>query len=296
MSTTPDAVPLSPSFRGPRNCAVGIFLVSVLGLFLEMMLIRWISTEVRIFAYLQNTVLIVCFLGLGMGCFVTGRPGRAQVLLPFLALTAILALPPTRDLAASISDRLGLLNDLPIWFHEVSASPWRTARQVTIGLGLTFGLMVLLWEIFVPLGRLLGRLMDAHPHTVWAYSVNVAGSLLGVWLFVALSVLHLPPVVWVLVAGVAAVRVSRPGPGAGHRSGPAGRCRNGRLGRRPGSGASEVVWSPYQKLARFQVDNRHPEFAGEQLITVNNVGYQGMIDLSAAGGRRPALAGERTAG
>src|SRR5262245_32477954 len=45
-----------------------LFLVSTLGLFLELMLIRWIGTEIRIFAYLQNTVLVVCFMGLGLGC------------------------------------------------------------------------------------------------------------------------------------------------------------------------------------------------------------------------------------
>ena len=39
-----------------------------------MMLIRWIGTEIRIFAYLQNTVLIVCFFGLGMGCFTCRQP------------------------------------------------------------------------------------------------------------------------------------------------------------------------------------------------------------------------------
>src|SRR5437867_12140298 len=51
-----------------------IFLISVLGLFLEMLLIRWISTEVRIFAYLQNSILIACFLGLGLGSLTSRRP------------------------------------------------------------------------------------------------------------------------------------------------------------------------------------------------------------------------------
>ena len=50
---------------------------------------------------------------------------------------------------------------------------------VTLGLVLTYFVMVLLIDIFVPLGRLLGRLMDDHPRTIWAYSVNVAGSLVG---------------------------------------------------------------------------------------------------------------------
>jgi hypothetical protein len=52
---------------GPANRTLGLFLISVLALFLELLLIRWIATEVNIFAYLQNTVLMVCFLGLGMG-------------------------------------------------------------------------------------------------------------------------------------------------------------------------------------------------------------------------------------
>lgn len=46
---------------GPVNQTWAIFLISVLGLFLEMLLIRWIGTEVRIFAYLQNTILVVVF-------------------------------------------------------------------------------------------------------------------------------------------------------------------------------------------------------------------------------------------
>jgi len=34
----------------------GIFLVSVLILFLELVLIRWIGTEIRVFAYLGNLI------------------------------------------------------------------------------------------------------------------------------------------------------------------------------------------------------------------------------------------------
>ena len=54
-------IPHRPSRRS--RC----FVISVVGLFLELLLIRWISTEIRIFAYLQNTVLVVCFLGPGDG-------------------------------------------------------------------------------------------------------------------------------------------------------------------------------------------------------------------------------------
>ena len=37
---------------------VRLALASVLGLFLELLMIRWISSEVRIFAYLKNYVLV----------------------------------------------------------------------------------------------------------------------------------------------------------------------------------------------------------------------------------------------
>ncbi len=77
-----------------------LFLVSVLALFLELALIRWIGTEVRIFAYLQNTILVVCFMGLGMGCLTCRKPIRMQgILLPLLAISLLMAIPPSPALA-----------------------------------------------------------------------------------------------------------------------------------------------------------------------------------------------------
>lgn len=46
-----------------------LVLASILGLFLELLMIRWMSSEVRIFAFLKNYMLVSCFLGLGIGCF-----------------------------------------------------------------------------------------------------------------------------------------------------------------------------------------------------------------------------------
>src|SRR5262245_6201985 len=176
--------------------AFDIFLISVLGLFLELMLIRWIGTEVRIFAYLQNTVLIVCFLGLGMGCFTSHKPVVVRnILLPLAALTLLLAVPLTHTFLASITNRLSVLGDMVIWEQGISNNLLTTVLAVIGGLGLTFGLMVLIWEMFVPIGRLIGRLMDDKQQVIWVYSVNVAASLLGIWLFVALSAFSLPPVI-----------------------------------------------------------------------------------------------------
>jgi len=42
-------------------------LWSLLTLFLELLMIRWISSEIRVFAYFRNFVLIACSLGFGLG-------------------------------------------------------------------------------------------------------------------------------------------------------------------------------------------------------------------------------------
>lgn len=55
-----------------------ILWISVLGLYLELLIIRWIGTEIRIFAYLQNTVLVVCFLGLGLRFMSSRDPIRPR--------------------------------------------------------------------------------------------------------------------------------------------------------------------------------------------------------------------------
>ena len=34
----------------------------------ELAFIRWISVEVRVFAYFKNLALLLCFLGFGLGC------------------------------------------------------------------------------------------------------------------------------------------------------------------------------------------------------------------------------------
>lgn len=267
-------------YLGPANPTWGIFLISVLGLFLEMLLIRWISTEVRIFAYLQNTVLVVCFLGLGLGCFTSRQPIKLrEALIALFILTLLLALPWSRQGLGRISEMLSITGDFIIWGQAIAQNRTEAIFLVLLGLGGTYCLMLLILDIFVPIGRILGRLMDDHPHTIWAYSVNVTGSLLGTWLFVLLSMFFLPPLAWfallaillsffikwnkasrlslILVLGLVVLAWF-----AGREF-----------------GALEAVWSPYQKLVLWE-SNRFPQLVGKYTVTVNNTGYQAMIDLS----------------
>ena len=273
----------------PSRPGVAIFLVSVLALFLEMLIIRWIGTEVRVFAYLQNTLLIACFLGLGMGFFTCRRPvALVQTVIPLAFLLLLIAVPFTRGGLANVSQTLSLLGDLVIWARAISTGPWVAAGLVSLGLITVYLLLVLIVDIFVPVGRLLGRLIADHPAPIQAYSANVAGSLAGTWLFVSLSALYQPPVIWFLIVAALMAGMTIYAP----------RKRKLVIGlaialvpvawySQQVPGAVKVVWSPYQKLVLRPPDRAAGEI-GDYVITVNNTGYQMVEDLSetrtAAGG------------
>ena len=286
---------------GPAAGAVprpilAIFLVSFLGLFLEMLLIRWIGTEIRIFAYLQNTILVVCLLGLGLGCLTARKPasiGRTPI--PLLVLVFLLSFPVTATVFASISGNLSILDSFLIWYSAVGLGPFLKTFQVGLGLGLTLCVLVLVHDTFVPLGRLLGRLMDDHPKTIVAYSWNVAGSLLGIWAFVALSALYQPPLAWfvVLVGLFLILRSSL------------GQWRRLELVLLPAfivllawnswsSQSTATLWSPYQKLSLRKTQELE---VGDYVIDVNNVPYQAIIGMGSsarAPGESDQVAGETT--
>ncbi len=259
-----------------------IFLISVLGLFLEMLLIRWIGTEVRIFAYLQNTILVACFLGLGLGCFTSRQPILLrQSLVPLTFLMVLLAIPLSRSALGKTSELLSVLGDMVIWASITSTDLLTTILFVSLGLILTYILLIVIVDIFVPIGRLLARLLDQHPNTIWAYSVNIAGSLVGTWLFVFMSFFYQPPFTWFLVlGGLMLIFVNW-----SHRDIRINLVLLGGViflswfaGLVPG--ALNVIWSPYQKLVVEEIVQRN--VFGDYLVTVNNTGYQVMVDLSEA--------------
>ncbi|MFO0823330.1 MAG: hypothetical protein U0792_09445 [Gemmataceae bacterium] len=297
-SPAPTAVPPQPPAEGEfAQWRLGaLFLISVLGLFLELLLIRWIGTEIRIFAYLQNTVLVVCFLGLGMGCLDSRRTfSLRSMLVPLLLLSALLAVPTTRIfLGPRITELLGKMGGLEFWGSDESTG-WEFIAAAVLGLSLTAGFLYLLWATFVPVGRLLGRLMADDPRPIRAYSVNVAGSLIGIWLFVACSALSLPPVGWFAAFALPALLLL--GTGGKSKLGDAAMLAGiVGLGAVAGiePGWRETHWSPYQKLcvsARedtiessiwVRMGTRLPFWdnaSGSHLIAVNNVGYQSTVNL-----------------
>ncbi len=261
------------------NQAWGIFIISILGLFLETLFIRWIGTEIRIFAYLQNTILVVCFLGLGIGMFTASKPIEIkQSLIPMTIFLFLMAIPTTRTALGSISEMLSTLGDLVIWASRDVSDTNKKAILILVGLAVTYGVLVLIVDTFVPLGRLLGRLMNINPNPIWAYSVNIFGSILGTWSFVFLSFFYQPPFIWFLIAvGFLAILVLW--------SNRDKKINFALLGliillswfASQVPGALKVIWSPYQKLV---VQKSPAVESGKYVVEVNNSNYQDIMDLS----------------
>jgi len=261
------------------NRTLGLFLISILGLFLELLFIRWIGTEIRIFAYLQNTILVACFLGLGLGMFTSSKPIEIkQSLMPMTFLLLLMAVPITRSALGKTSEMLSVLGDLVIWWNAVSDDTKLTILFVAVGLALTYFTLTLIVDIFVPIGRILGRLMNTHPHPIWAYSVNIFGSILGTWLFVILSYFYQPPFTWFLLFGILMI-VFIVWSKRDKKINAALLVLIVILGwfssKTPD--VINVTWSPYQKLV---VREAKGDENGTYTIDVNNVSYQGMLDLS----------------
>jgi spermidine synthase len=261
------------------NQTWGIFLISFLGLFLELLFIRWIGTEIRIFAYLQNTILVACFLGLGLGMFTSAKQILLkQALMPMVFLLGLLAIPITRQALGAISEMLSVLGDLVIWFGLAETDPLRSILLLGLGLTLTYFLLALIVDMFIPAGRILGRLMNVHPNSLWAYSVNIIGSLLGTWALVALSYFYLPPYLWFLVGGaLLAIFILWTKQDKTINLGLVLLAMILAWFASQVPDSLDVIWSPYQKLV---VRESASEDRGIYTITVNNVGYQAIIDLS----------------
>lgn len=263
-----------------QHSSMDIFLISALTLYLELLLIRWIGTEVNIFAYLQNSVLVICFLGLGVGCARSDKKVNLGIALLFLiVLVALQQIPITKDLLATTSVLLSTVGDLIVWNRAISEHAATTIVSVSIGLCVTFILMSLMFNIFVPLGQILGGLFDKHPRVLMAYSINLLGSLFGIWIFVALGVLELSPRWWFLVLApmllLVVLRAERL-----HKVHVLMVLALALIPWIPSAQEDflEVLWSPYQKLSIAREENENSPFLGH-IIRVNNTGYQGIIDL-----------------
>jgi predicted RNA methylase len=186
------------SGNAPLKLAAATFSILVL----ELAIIRWMSQQIRVFAYLNNLLLIAAFLGMGIGLGLAAREKRlARWALPALTvLTALLA----------FARPLGLFD---LSFPDVSIALWGAdgivrGRTFLTTLGLIIALFVLVAAVFAFLGNLAGDFFSQLP-PLRAYSADLLGSLGGVMAMAAAAVFSTSPPVWFAMGCIPIVLVTR---------------------------------------------------------------------------------------
>jgi hypothetical protein len=192
--TAPDAsrpAPQSPtSPSASRSAALRLIAYSLLILFFELAFIRYTAAYVRVFGFYCNFVLIAAFLGMGVGLLRADAAARLQ----WLAVPASLL----------VVGAVLYLSQAVIAVPQGPAEHFWTAFDIAGGKRVPlFWAVVALFTVctvfFVPLGALMGAEFRALPG-LRAYSLDIAGSLLGIAAFGALSAARQPPAVWFALA------------------------------------------------------------------------------------------------
>jgi spermidine synthase len=253
-----------------------LFVASALTLFTELALIRWVATEVRVFAYVKNLALLLCFLGFGLGCALARqRPRWQTAATALLGLIAIVRFPwHGPQVMERLSQDLGGAQDIEIWAtHSV-----HDTTGFLLAVALTTILFLLITYIFIPIGQTVSRQIELGHRPLYGYSWNLAGSLAGILAFFAVSWLALSPAVWfaIVLAGMALLQSNR-----GNAIWIAAAILPvALLLFDPSTPQHFNLWTPYQ-----QIEVKDHNFSDGELsdtwISVNHTGYQKIVNLSS---------------
>jgi len=266
-------LPLAFSYRQ-------LFALSVLGLYFEMLMIRWLSSEIRIFAYYKNLVLIACFLGFGLGCALCRRrvhPIATAVPILFFTVFVAAPLPRMHDAVVNLTVLIGITSQVQIW--GIAAAPGAlNYTALAAAIAAVASLFACIAFTFVPIGQVVGAMLETAPRGPRGYTINVAGSLVGILLYTFICFLYQPPAVWFLVGavlfGLAFFRQRKPVLiflGSCLLVGAALTLWTDQT--------SRIYWSPYQKLALMPMRDKNNEIVAYRLNT-NDSFYQQIVNLS----------------
>ena len=180
------------------NRKIELALISFLIVYLELVVIRWLGTEVRIFSYFKNLPLLAAFLGMGSGCILARRERGYFRLSPvlLLAMSAVISL-------AHWGGYTHITFVDPYEHYFIGNFDFTNPlKAVFKGSVVIVGIFALTTALFASLGEKLGQCFDKFS-ALEGYSINVAFSLAGILLYASLCWLQTGPAVWLLIATLA---------------------------------------------------------------------------------------------
>ena len=192
------------SFDLPFSFTYGrLFILSLLGLFFEMLMIRWLSSEIRIFAYYKNFVLIACFLGFGVGAALCRRRVHPIAMAVPIIFFAVLVAAPIRGMheaVVNLTTLVGMTSQAHIW--GISAPDGLAYGALAIAVVAVAPLFACVVFTLVPFGQMVGAMLETAPFGPRGYTINVIGGLAGILLYTLASFYNQPPAMWFLAGAL----------------------------------------------------------------------------------------------
>lgn len=259
--------PATEAVTMPRGRELQLLLFAAGALYFELAIIRFTAAEVLYLGYFSNFMLITAFVGLGVGFLIQSRGVELDDLIPFMLLF-IFGLVLVSEIDVSIlRDRFGLF-----FFGNVGG------RAGLPGAALMAVLFLASAAFFAAIGaRIAAAFAGLAP--LRAYSLDVAGSLLGIALFTVQSMAAAGPSVWI-VTGVLLLCAAYLAGGEVQvirrvaRVLLAGLCVIVLL--HSADDGLPTQWSPYQKLTMWE------DRDGTRALFANNIVHQFLHPAAAA--------------
>lgn len=139
-----------------RRAAADLFLASALGLFVELLFIRWVSAELRVFSFYRNLALIGAFLGLGLGFATyrgkTGAPWFEKYYLPLMALVSLAVIAVGRSRTIGSLTNVNPNAQELVWSQVAQSGQASGLLANVLFYVVLLAVFALITLVFVPLG------------------------------------------------------------------------------------------------------------------------------------------------
>ena len=177
--------------EGKNRQTISLLIASFMSLYFEMLIIRWLGAEIRVFSFFKNLIMMAAFLGLGIGFALSKREkDHWEKFIPMMLIYSLLV-----TLIGTVVGGNVIMPDIGEYFWKAQAeSIWASTIFFVLIVLVFFSATLFL---FVPAGQLVGRQMQGLP-PIKAYIINLMGSLVGIWAFALVSYLRLSPWAWLL--------------------------------------------------------------------------------------------------
>lgn len=275
----------SPHLTHPvKSDSIRLFFLGFLTLFLELALIRYLAGNIWNLGYFPNLVLLGVFVGMGTGFifhqyFSPEKSSKlhlaAAYLLFLLSFFVTFFHPPIPGFMGSSGDMGG-----DLYFTIAPSRPQIVSQVMFVFWFLS--VIVIFFAIAQSTAKVFQRLSPLR-----AYTLDIAGSCLGIISFMLISTLKLPAYLWFLaiiptfLLGLPAVAPRKAWGAALSLLLVAGLSfyQDTRLLATYGGGAKykgpvDVTWSPYQKIEYFNSSEQ------AHRVHVNGLGHQQMEPAS----------------